>query len=243
MAYSIYFLKMQLLSEQFEMSDLEAAKVKSMATFVALFHSKAFLQSRLSSIAPSVDLKYLQHMELYKKENAKAAQVAINSIQNHLWYLTEEIVVLSIFDEDLPPTLRKSLVVKLLLIPRASHFEPSKPKFPTINPETIEYPDQLLSFLGPNSWLFFHLLNAKDEILDWMKFPVDCWGEATGYDKLKNIARRLEVVNDCAERGVKLISDFKDSVTNTEEQHYLFQVIEQHRVHFKGYDKTSVQNM
>ena len=152
MAYSIYFFKMQLLSEQFEMTDLEAANVKSMATFVALFNIKAFLR--------------------------------------------REIVVLSIFDEDLPKTLRKSLVVKLLLIPRASHVEPSKPKFPTIVPETIEYPDQLLSFIGPNSWLFFHLLNAKDEIIDWMKFPVDCWGEATGYHKLKNIARRLEIVND-----------------------------------------------
>ena len=184
---------MQLLSEQFEMTDLEAANVKSMATFVALFNIKAFLQSRLSSIAPLVDLKYLQHMELYKKENAKAAQVAINSIQNHLWYLTEEIVVLSIFDEDLPKTLRKSLVVKLLLIPRASHVEPSKPKFPTIVPETI---GPIGPTIGPNSWLFFHLLNAKDEIIDWMKFPVDCWGEATGYHKLKNIARRLEIVND-----------------------------------------------
>ena len=67
MAYSIYFFKMQLLSEQFEMTDLEAANVKSMATFVALFNIKAFLQSRLSSIAPLVDLKYLQHIELYKK--------------------------------------------------------------------------------------------------------------------------------------------------------------------------------
>jgi hypothetical protein len=140
------------------MSDVEAANVKNMATFVALFHSKAFLQSKLSSIAPSVDLKYLGHMELYKKEDEKAAQIAINSIQNHLWYLTEEIVVLSIIDEDLPSTLRKAMVVKLLLIPRATHFAPSKPKFSTINTKTIEYPDQLLTFLGPNRWLFFFIL-------------------------------------------------------------------------------------
>jgi hypothetical protein len=84
---------------------------------------------------------------------------------------------------------------------------------------------------------FFHLINAKDEILDWMKFPVELWSEATGYQKLKTIAAGLEVVNDCAERAIKLITDFKDSAQNTEEQHYLFQVIEQHRVHFNGYGK------
>jgi hypothetical protein len=84
MAYSIFFIEMQLLSEQFKMSDKKSANVKSMATFVALFHSKAFLQSRLSSISPSVDLKYFRHMQLYKKVNEKAAQVVISSIQKKI---------------------------------------------------------------------------------------------------------------------------------------------------------------
>ncbi len=167
----------------------------------------------------------------------------ISSIQNHLWYLTEEIVVLSIFDEELPATLRQALVVKLLQIPRTNYFAPSKPTFPKIDPEKIEYPHQLLTLLGPKIWLFFHILNAKDEMLEWMKLPEKYWGGASGYQKLKTIASGLEVVNDCAKRGVKLISDFKDSVANTEEQHYLFQVIEQHRTHFKGFNKASVQNM
>lgn len=50
----------------------------------------------------------------------------------------------------------------------------------------------------------------------------------------------MEVVNDCAERAVKLITDFKDVVGNVEEQNYLFQVVEQHRAHFKSFKKSSL---
>ncbi|KAK4005668.1 hypothetical protein OUZ56_010711 [Daphnia magna] len=33
-----------------------------------------------------------------------------------------------------------------------------------------------------------------------------------GYKKIEKIVRSFEVVNDCAERAIKLISDFKDTV-------------------------------
>ncbi|KZR97635.1 Cc8K15.2-like protein, partial [Daphnia magna] len=93
MAYSIYFLKMQLMSQRLNMTDDEAGKVKRMSTFIAVFHSRAFLRSRISSIAPSMDLKYLTDMNIYAKEDAEASAVAIKSVSNHLWYLTEEAVV------------------------------------------------------------------------------------------------------------------------------------------------------
>ena len=49
---------------------------------MALFHCKAFLRSRLASVSPALDLKYLSVMILYK------------TTLNPVWYLTEEMVVL-----------------------------------------------------------------------------------------------------------------------------------------------------
>ena len=40
--------------------------------------------------------------------------------------------------------------------------------------------------------------------------------------------KSMEVVNDSAERGVKLIGDFKDVTRDIEQQHYLLQVVEAH---------------
>lgn len=55
--------------------------------------------------------------------------------------------------------------------------------------------------------------------------------------------RSFEVVNDCAERAVKLISDFKDVVVNFKEQEYLFQVIEDHRNLFRSFNKSSLKDL
>ena len=40
--------------------------------------------------------------------------------------------------------------------------------------------------------------------------------------------------NDSAERGIKLITDYKDSCFGIEEREYLAQVVEKHRMSFKA---------
>jgi hypothetical protein len=68
-------------------------------------------------------------------------------------------------------------------------------------------------------------------------------GENFRVQKIGGIVRSFEVVNDCAERAVKLISDFKDVVVNFKEQEYLFQVIEDHRNLFRSFNKSSLKDL
>jgi hypothetical protein len=42
-----------------------------------VFHRRVFLESRLSSIDPSIDLTYLTDMKIYSKEDAEAAEMVI----------------------------------------------------------------------------------------------------------------------------------------------------------------------
>ncbi|KZR97570.1 Uncharacterized protein APZ42_007474, partial [Daphnia magna] len=86
-----------------------------------------------------------------------------------------------------------------------------------------------LVYLGVPVFPFaFQKPGLKKESLDWMMVPLCYWEKTFGYSKIEEIIRGLEVVNDCAERAVKLITDFKDVCVNVEEQPYLFQVIEDH---------------
>jgi hypothetical protein len=62
-----------------------------------------------------------------------------------------------------------------------------------------------------------------------MQFLSMDWELFEDYRDLKAFVCGLEVVNDSAERGVKMICDFKDIVDNEEQQQYLLQVIEKHR--------------
>ena len=229
MAYAIYFIKMQLMSDRFLLSNVEATGVKRMAEFFSLFHLRPFLQSRLVAMAPAVDLQYLSLMNIYKEVDEKVAIVATQSIFNHLWYLTEEIVIFSLFDERLSDELRQEMVDTLISFPRPINFPTSKPKFPSIDLDSIRYPQQLTTFIGRRSWLLFHLLQLKDEKLDWMMAPVKFWGKMVGYRKVRTIVRAFEVVNDCAERAIKMITDFKESTATVDEQEYLIQVVEDYR--------------
>jgi hypothetical protein len=63
-----------------------------------------------------------------------------------------------------------------------------------------------------------------------------------GFQKVKSLIHSLEVVNDCAERGVKLKTDFKDVTKDVQQQKYLVQMIEAHRSHFKSYNKPHLQS-
>lgn len=53
----------------------------------------------------------------------------------------------------------------------------------------------------------------------------------------------MEVVNDCAERGVKLITDFKDQTTDEEQQQYFLQVVEGHRQRIQSLKMNNLQNI
>ena len=137
------------------------------------------------------------------------------------------------------------MVEKLLTFTRTKSYAPGKPKFPKINNigTIVDYSNQLTTFIRPRSWLLVSLMNLGDECFDWMYTPVDFWENMAGYKEIEKIVRSLEVVNDCAERAIKLISDFKDAVVKVSDQEYLFQAIEDHRAHFTSFNKSSLNNL
>jgi hypothetical protein len=144
------------------------------------------------------------------------------------------------FYESLPNALRESMVKQLLTFNRSKDIPPGKPKFPLINPDEIDYPNQLNLFVGAKSGLLFNSLNIDGDMLVWMQVPVVNCEKMSGYHKLKEIVSAFEVVNDCAERAIKMITDFKDATINVEEQEFLLQVVEEYRKRFDVNSKYSL---
>ncbi|KZR96529.1 Cc8K15.2-like protein [Daphnia magna] len=87
-----------------------------------------------------------RYMTWYEKECKEIAGAAITSCKRHLWYLTEELVVLCIFNENLSVTTRFLVAHKLFNTPKPNEFPPGKPSFPDFNIEEIPL---LLSLIGP----------------------------------------------------------------------------------------------
>ena len=64
----------------------------------------------------------------------------------------------------------------------------------------------LSTFASERSWLFFHLI-GQDPTAWLLRRPED-WELDQGYTFACNVARSMLVVNDCAERNIKNITDY-----------------------------------
>ena len=60
---------------------------------------------------------------------------------------------------------------------------------------------QLCEFVGQRSWLIFHLADLR---IDWMQLPPAQWSDDLDFIKFCEVVSNLNVVNDAAERAVKL---------------------------------------
>ncbi|KAK0041420.1 hypothetical protein Bpfe_029139 [Biomphalaria pfeifferi] len=73
------------------------------------------------------------------------------------------------------------------------------------------------------------------------RYNVETWEENDHYQEALQIVQGLKVVNDCAERGVRLIQEYNSILTNDEQQkQYLLQLVQQHRHVFSDSKKTTV---
>ena len=74
----------------------------------------------------------------------------------------------------------------------------------------------LAEFVNKNSRIIFDILDIKNNDTDWLRLPPSVWHLITPFKKFQNFIKNLPVVNDAAERNVKLIQDFVDSSTDEE---------------------------
>merc|ERR1712002_786088 len=99
-----------------------------------------------------------------------------------------------------------------------------KPKCPKV-PRTG--PIDLTMFVGDDSWSFFEIMKIKAE--GFIKKPVEEWLLHEDYERAKCIINNLSVVNESAERSVKLVSDFLTSARKEENLQNILQVVESDR--------------
>jgi hypothetical protein len=87
-APSIYFLKMFLLSDAFQLSAKEKNMVERMALFIGLFYGKYFLESPLPAASPMNDLNFYYFTKQLKTIDDELASAVLKSVERHLDYLS-----------------------------------------------------------------------------------------------------------------------------------------------------------
>ena len=88
--------------------------VETASFFVAITYTPWFLKSSLTASAPSNDLSSFKDMFELKKEYPKLAKAFLHSMQRHTWYLTEELVLLCLGDDDIKDGQKMAMLRKLM---------------------------------------------------------------------------------------------------------------------------------
>lgn len=97
MAKAICSLKIFLFQYQFSLTAKEKRSVNEMALLVSLVYVRFWHEAPLPIRAPLNDLLLLE--ELSKYSNVTVAKAASTALGRHLWYFSEILVGLSLFDD------------------------------------------------------------------------------------------------------------------------------------------------
>ena len=99
----------------------------------------------------------------------------------------------------------------------------------------------MAALVTSDSWLVFLLLGF-DGPQDWLQAPASFWHLFEEFRKLEEFANNISVVNDIAERGIHLMSDYISHCESEEQRQALFQCVEYHRALVPDTTKKSLKN-
>ena len=233
MACNIYAGKMFMFSNQLSYDAEMIMKLQRMNIFLSLFYTSRWLKASTGADAPMNDLQFIHDMLEYRSIDREVADIALDKLSNHRWYLTEELVPFALFSNIVPDNMKQNIASKLMSVPEPEHFRLGKPVFRQVNRQT-----SLVDLIGPESHTLFHALHIAPH---WLAKPVSEWPLDSEFTVAETFVRTVKVVNDAAERGVKLISDFASIITcDPEQRAALLQGVEKHRQQYKDFDKKTL---
>lgn len=241
MSKCIYCLKMFLFRNQFKMTAAELKSLRTICLFLINIYVPYWFRSVNAIEAPQLDLDLIQKIIPYFDK--AISSTLLQKLRNHLWYLAEENVGLSFFDGSVPLEIKKKMVQKLGIDNEDEDEydgEVSKRNAVTLE-EMFSYSGRDIShFVSSRTKIFFNRLSIDASFL---QVDPSEWSQRDDYCGGKRVCQHLNVVNDAAERAIKLITDFNRSLTYDEEdKQFLLQVVEHYRKLYPSHNKFALMS-
>lgn len=235
MAKAIYCIKMFLFREEFDLG-AEECGIRDICIFLAHLYVRAWTFAPNAAEAPCQDLKFIQDLHTYAKIDENISRVALNKMCNHLWYLVPETAAMSFFNSKLSVDTRRKMLYALKY--NETSEEPVK-RYTILLGDIGNYMDQEIEkFISKGSQNFFERFALPTDFLE--KDPT-MWEADVSFKKCTEVVKGLKVVNDVAERGVKLMQDYNQILTkNEDEKQFILQIVADYRRKFPNIKKESL---
>uniref|UniRef100_UPI00358E4C15 uncharacterized protein n=1 Tax=Myxine glutinosa TaxID=7769 RepID=UPI00358E4C15 len=221
MSKTLYTIKVALFRRQ--LGDIytpeELEDITSLAAFMSVFYTKAWLTCTSAADAPSNDLYLMKNLlkaeaSIAKNPTKWAAKflsfvtVAREKLQNHLWYLSERLVSLALFSDRTSSDKQTMRRAMLRYHGTAHNMIQEMPASQQLGSKALK------DFVGYDSWSMFELLGIDSS---FVKLPVAQWPTSDSYRHGKEVVANLPVVNDAAERTLGLATDLNTNKAPTSE--------------------------
>lgn len=232
MAKAIGALKLFLLRDQFEFKEGEFSGIRDVCIFLVRLYVKAWFQTTSAPRAPRVDLNFIKDTIDY--HDAEISEIVLSKMCNHLWYLSDEAAGFAFFDNEVPLDEKRRMVDALNK--QRTHKKVLKC---TENQLKTTYKDKQISdFVSSNTLKFFDRFGMSTGFL---KVDPSQWGSNEEYMKSLEVCESIHVVNDTAERAVKLFSQYSQILTkNEEEKQFIVNTIQNYRSEYQSSKKSHV---
>ncbi|XP_065658092.1 uncharacterized protein LOC136082603 [Hydra vulgaris] len=137
MADALYILTLRITDKiTMIMSEVEKKKIETAAFFTSVWYAPWFLKSYLVASSPSNDLAACKNAFCIKEKYPNLGSALVASIQRHTWYLTEQLVLLSLADDDVEQEVKKEMLDRLFQFDVPDKFKIGKPELPIISEST-----------------------------------------------------------------------------------------------------------
>lgn len=188
-----------------------------------------------AACAPKNDIKFIERLMLFKKEDNRIAKIAIEKILKHLWYISEVLIGLSFFDESIGNNEKQKMIANLK---RESNDKSNRKKIEYRNLVKTNW--NISAFVTSQTMFFFEVLKLRTGFLS--KPPLE-WAYDEDYKESKVVVDSLLVVNDVAERAIALIQKYNKNLTIDEQQFQsVLQVVSSHRSQIKTKSKKEIMS-
>jgi len=206
MSKAIYCLKIYMFRKQFHMTKNQENACRDCCIFIISVYIERWFRSHIAIEAPYQDILFIQCLIEYENIDKNISNIALKKFCGHLWYLNPETAAFAFFDTNVSILLKIKMVESLKNTDDGNENVVKRIVVP-INNHTFLKNKQIYDFINCSSMKLFERFDIATDFLQ--QNPAD-WYANDNYQKGISIFNNIKVVNDAAERGVKLISNFND---------------------------------
>ena len=164
---------------------------------------------------------------------------AAKAPSRHLWYLTKELIPFALCSKQLACEEKKVLARRMFQLYRENQhtvLAPQKLVLPHITETT-----RISDLAERRSVLLFQRFRFTIDDVQFLRRAQSQWCKSDSYQRLERLVFNIKVTNDTAERGIKILEDYKDvQTTDNEQRNIIWHCVESIRQKYPDFRKKTL---